>query len=443
MDTKKAVEETKKINKEYNYFNIIDEAPKKKGDGKLNNVIVSVKDCICVKDMESKAGSKILENYKPVFDATVIEKIRKQGATIIGKTAQDAFGFGSFSVNVGKDMKIPLNPFDKERACGGSSGGAAGFTQKANFHHIALGQSTGGSIVAPASFCGVIGLCPTYGRVSRYGLMDYANSLDKIGPIAKTMEDIALMLEIISGFDEKESTTINAEVPKYTNFLKKPIKGMKIGIIKHAFGKGIDEEVKEKVEQGIKQLEEQGAKTETIELPLTEKYGIAAYYLLAMCEASTNLAKFCGMRYGASEQITGNFNEYFSKVRSHYFNDESKRRIIIGTFARMAGHRDAYYIKAAKVRTKIIEEYKKAFKKVDLLVSPTMPFVAPKFKEIEKLTPLQNYMADILTVGPNLAGLPHISIPIGFNKQKMPIGLMLIADHLQEEKLIQAGSKLE
>ena len=442
MDIKKAIEETKKINKEYHYFNTIDETPKKQGDGRLNNIIVSVKDCICVKNLESRAGSKILENYKPVFDATVIEKIKKQGATIIGKTSQDAFGFGSFSTNVGKDMKIPLNPFDKERACGGSSGGAAGFTQKANFRHIALGQSTGGSIVAPASFCGVIGLCPTYGRVSRYGLMDYANSLDKIGPIAKTMEDIALMLEIISGFDEKESTTINKEVPKYTNFLKKPIKGMKIGIIKHAFGKGIDEEVKNSVKQGIKQLERQGAKTETIELPLTEKYGIPAYYLLAMCEASTNLAKLCGMRYGASEQITGNFNEYFSKVRSHYFNDESKRRIIIGTFARMAGHRDAYYIKAAKVRTKIIEEYKKAFKKVDLLVSPTMPFVAPKFKEIEKLTPLQNYMADILTAGPNLAGLPHISIPVGFNKDKMPIGLMLIADHLQEEKLIQAGNKL-
>ena len=218
---------------------------------------------------------------------------------------------------------------------------------------------------------------------------------------------------------------------------------MKIGIIKEAFGKGINEEVKNKVEDGIKQLEKQGAKTENISLPLTEKYVIPTYYLLAMCEASTNLAKFCGMRYGASEPIKGNFNEYFSKVRSDYFNDESKRRIIIGTFARMAGYRDAYYIKAAKVRTKIIEEYKKAFKKVDLLISPTMPFVAPKFKEIEKLSPLQSYMADILTAGPNLAGLPHITIPTGLNKDKMPIGLMLIADHLKEEKLIQVGSKLE
>lgn len=439
---KKIIEECKKIDREYHYFNIIDEEPKKEGNGKLNNIAVSVKDCICVKGMESRAGSKILENHKPVFNATVIEKVKKQGALIIGKTAQDAFGFGSFSTNVGKDMKTPLNPFDKQRACGGSSGGAAGLTQKASFNHIALGQSTGGSIVCPASFCGVIGLCPTYGRVSRYGLIDYANSLDKIGPIAKKVKDVALMLEIIAGFDEKESTTLNAEVPKYTDFLKKEIKGMKIGIIKEAFGKGIDEEVKNKVEEGIKQLEKQGAKTEKISLPLTEKYVIPTYYLLAMCEASTNLAKFCGMRYGASEIIKGNFNEYFSKVRSDYFNDESKRRIIIGTFARMAGYRDAYYIKAAKVRTKIIEEYKKAFKKVNLLVSPTMPFVAPKFKEIEKLTPLESYMADILTAGPNLAGLPHISIPVGF-KDKMPIGLMLTADHLQEEKLIQAGSKLE
>ncbi|MBU0628144.1 MAG: aspartyl/glutamyl-tRNA amidotransferase subunit A [Nanoarchaeota archaeon] len=458
MDINKIIEECKKINDEYHYFNTIDEGlnskssncyessirktPKKQGDGKLNNIAISVKDCICVKGLESRAGSKILEKYKPVFDATVIEKVKQQGAIIIGKTAQDAFGFGSFSTNVGKDMKIPLNPFDKERACGGSSGGSAGITQKASFRHITLSESTGGSIVCPASFCGVIGLCPTYGRVSRYGLMDYANSLDKIGPMARSMDDIALIMEIISGYDEKESTTLNEEVPKYSDFLKKDIKGMKIGIIKEAFGKGIDKEVKEKVEQGIKKLEQLGAKTEFISLPLTQKYGVETYYLLAMCEASTNLAKYCGMRYGAAEKLEGSFNEYFSKVRSDYFNDESKRRIIIGTFARMAGYRDAYYIKAAKVRTKIIEEYKKAFAKFDLLLSPTMPFVAPKFKDIEKLTPLQNYMADILTVGPNLAGLPHISIPAGFNKDKMPIGLMLIADHLKEEKLIQAGSKL-
>ncbi|MBW2975037.1 aspartyl/glutamyl-tRNA amidotransferase subunit A [Candidatus Woesearchaeota archaeon] len=443
MDPKKVIEECRKIDKEYHYFNAINEKAKTEGKGKLEGIAVSVKDCICVKGMESRAGSKILEGYKPVFDATVVEKARKEGAIIIGKTAQDAFGFGTFSVNVGKGMKIPLNPFDKERACGGSSGGGAGLTQKATFRHIALGQSTGGSIAAPASFCGVVGLCPTYGRVSRYGLMDYANSLDKIGPISKNVEDAALMLEIIAGFDGKESTTLDEAVPRYTDFLKKGIKGIKIGVIKEAFGEGVDDEVKDKVEDGIKKLESQGAKTEKISLPLTEKYVIPTYYLLAMCEASTNLAKYCGMRYGAAGTVKGNFNEYFSKVRSEHFNDESKRRIIIGTFARMAGYRDAYYIKAAKVRTRIIEEYKKAFKKVDVLVSPTMPFTAPKIKEIEKLTPLQSYTADILTAGPNLAGLPHISIPVGVDKNKMPVGLMLTGDHLQEGKLIQAGSEIE
>jgi aspartyl-tRNA(Asn)/glutamyl-tRNA(Gln) amidotransferase subunit A len=442
MEIKKVIQECKKINKEYNYFNTISEDVKVDGSGRLKDVVVSVKDCICVKDVESRAGSKILEGYNPLFDATVISKVKKEGGVVIGKTAQDAFGFGSFAVNVGKDMEIPLNPFDKDRCCGGSSGGAAGFTQKAPFRHIALSESTGGSIVCPASFCGVIGLCPTYGRVSRYGLMDYANSLDKIGPMAKSMEDIALMMEVIAGFDSNESTSLDEPVPKYTEFVKKDIKGMKIGIVKESFGNGVDDEVKEKVKLGIDKLEKLGAKVEEVSLPLTWKYSVPTYYLLAMCEASTNLAKFCGMRYGASEPIKGSFNDYFSKVRSDYFNDESKRRIIIGTFARMAGHRDAYYIKAAKVRTKIIDEYKAVFKKFDLLVSPTMPFVAPKFKEIEKLSPLQNYMADILTAGPNLAGLPHVSVPVGFDKNNMPIGLMLIGDHLNEEKLIQVGAKL-
>ena len=442
MEINKVIQECKKINKEYNYFNTISEDVKVDGSGRLKDVVVSVKDCICVKDVESRAGSKILEGYNPLFDATVISKVKKEGGVVIGKTAQDAFGFGSFAVNVGKDMEIPLNPFDKDRCCGGSSGGAAGFTQKAPFRHIALSESTGGSIVCPASFCGVIGLCPTYGRVSRYGLMDYANSLDKIGPMAKSMEDIALMMEVIAGFDSNESTSLDEPVPKYTEFVKKDIKGMKIGIVKESFGNGVDDEVKEKVKLGIDKLEKLGAKVEEVSLPLTWKYSVPTYYLLAMCEASTNLAKFCGMRYGASEPIKGSFNDYFSKVRSDYFNDESKRRIIIGTFARMAGHRDAYYIKAAKVRTKIIDEYKEVFKKFDLLVSPTMPFVAPKFKEIEKLSPLQNYMADILTAGPNLAGLPHVSVPVGFDKNNMPIGLMLIGDHLNEEKLIQVGAKL-
>ena len=427
MNIKEIIQETKKINKEYHYFNIIDENPKQKGNGKLNNVIVSVKDCICVKDMESRAGSKILQDYKPVFDATVIEMIRKQGALIIGKTAQDAFGFGSFSTNVGKDMKIPLNPFDKERACGGSSGGAAGFTQKATFKHIALGQSTGGSIVTPASFCGVVGLCPTYGRVSRYGLMDYANSLDKIGVTAKDIEEIALMMEIIAGYDDKDSTSKNLAVPEYTE--KKHSK-FKIAVIKESLGKGVQEGVKSNLLNSLKNIE-----FDYVSMDLNFKYSVQTYYLISMSETSTNLAKLCGMRYGQHDELTGNFNEYFSKVRSNNFVKEAKRRIILGTFARMSGFRDAFYLKALKVRTKIIDEYKELFKKYDLIITPSMPNIAPKFSEIDKMTPLENYMTDIMTAGPNLAGFPHLSIPNGLS-EKMPTGLLAIADHFNEHKLI-------
>jgi len=446
MNIKEILKQTKEINKEYNYFNTISEdlaiESSKNSKGKLKDVIISVKDCICVKDVESKAGSKILSNYKPVFDATVIRKIKKAGGIIIGKTAQDEFGFGSFSVNVGIDMQIPLNPFDKKRVCGGSSGGAAGFTKKAEFNHIALGQSTGGSIVAPASFCGVVGLCPTYGRVSRYGLIDYANSLDKIGSIGKTTKDVALMLEIIAGFDEKESTTLDVPVDKYTNFVNKDPKSMKIGIIKESFAKGTDKKIEKQVKQAIEKLKKLGVKAEEVSLPLTTKYGLSAYYLIASAEASTNLAKLCGMRYGKHEKLEGNFNEYFIKTRSANFGQEAKRRIMLGTFARMAGYRDAYYIKAMQIRTKIIQEYKDLFKKYDALVSPTMPILPPKIDEVEKLTPLQNYQMDILTVGPNLAGLPHISVPIGL-VDDLPVGLMLIGDHLEEKKIIQLGSALE
>ncbi len=441
--SEKIIKEVGEINKEYNYFN---EIPKDLEEhlvkGKLSGYFVSIKDCIVVKDMESRAGSKILSGYKPVFDAGVAEKIKKEGGIIIGKTAQDEFGFGSFSKNVGVDMKIPLNPFDRERCCGGSSGGSAGITQKALFKHISIAESTGGSIVCPASFCGVYGLCPTYGLVSRYGLMDYANSLDKIGPMAKNVEDIALALSVIAGYDERDSTSVKRDKEDYSQYLKRDIKGMKIGLIKEAFGEGVDEEVKKKINEKVKELEEKGAKVEEVSLPLNAKYSLAAYYIIAMSEASTNLAKFCGMRYGKHEKLEGGFNEYFSKVRSANFGEEAKRRIIIGTFARMSGFRDAYYIKSLKVRTKLIEEYKKMFERFDVLISPTMPVIAPKFSEIEKMTPLENYMMDILTVGPNLAGLPHMNIPVGF-KEKMPIGLMVIGNHFDEGKLFQIGKELK
>jgi len=426
------ITEIKKINKECNYFLVIDENPKKSKKGRLKGREISIKDCIVVKDMESKAGSKILEGYKPVFDATVVKKIREEGGIIIGKTTQDVFGFGSFNVNTGIGYKIPKNPFDKTRACGGSSGGAAGIAQKLD-KHIAISESTGGSIACPACYCGVYGITPTYGRVSRYGLMDYANSMDKIGVMSKNIEDIALMLEIISGYDEKDSTSIKNSVEKYT---VKQNKKFKVAVVKEFIGKGVDKDVKNNLFTKLN-----GIKYNTVSLPLTFKFGIPTYYLISMSEASTNLAKFCGMRYGKHEELKGNFNKYFSDVRSKNFSKEAKRRIILGTFARMSGFRDAFYLKALKVRTKIINEYKKQFKKYDLLITPSMPNIAPKFSEIDKMTPLQNYMMDIMTVGPNLAGLPHLNIPSGFSN-KMPTGLLVIADHFQEKKLIQFARSL-
>lgn len=445
--THKVIEDCKKIDKEYHYFNNIceqlalqqAESIKKNPKGKLAGLAVSIKDCICVKDVESRAGSKILAGYKPVFDATVIEKIKKEGAIIIGKTAQDEFGFGSWSVNVGIDFRVPLNPFDKERACGGSSGGSGGITQMASFPHVSLGESTGGSIVNPASFCGVYGLCPTYGRVSRYGLIDYANSLDKIGPMAKTVNDIALMQQAISGHDAREATTIKGPAEDYKTELDKRVKGMKIALVKEAMGEGVDESVKQKIWDYIKRLEKEGVSYDKVSLPLNMKYGVQTYYILATSEASTNLAKLCGMRYGKHSNLSGSFNEYFSNVREDNFGKEAKRRIIIGTFARMAGFRDAYYIKATKLRTVLIEEYKKIFKRFDAIVTPTMPVLAPRFSEIEKMTPLQNYVMDILTVGPNLAGMPHMNVPVGTEKN-LPVGALVISDHLNESKVMRLGT---
>jgi len=423
------LKEAKKLNKEYNYFNVITEdlalsqAEKieKNPKGKLAGIPISIKDCICVKDVESRAGSKILKGYKPPFNATVIDKILKEGAIIIGKTSQDEFGFGSFSTNTDN---IPKNPFDKEKSCGGSSGGSAGFTSITKYPHLAIAESTGGSIANPASFCGVSGLTPTYGLVSRYGLIDYANSLDKIGTMAKTPEESKLLLDVISGHDPKDSTSLNVKQNKGSKIKK-------VAIIKESLE--VDKNIKDIILSKVE-------KYDLISIPSIKKFAIPTYYIIAVSEASTNLAKYTGLRYGIEDNLKGDYNDYSKNIRSNNFSKESKRRIILGTFARMAGFRDAYYLKAMKIRTLIINEYKKAFKKYDVLISPTMPIIAPKFSEINKLTPLENYMIDILTVGPNLAGLPHLSIPVGKIK-KMPVGLMTISDHLNENKLISFSKK--
>ncbi len=435
---KKVLQESNNINKELNCLNYLSKKEsieraeilyKKNPKCKLFGIPITVKDDICVKGMETTSGSTILRGYKPPFNASCVRKIIDEDGIIIGKTCQDEFGFGSFNVNNSVDFKRPLNPFDKERVTGGSSGGAAAFVSRARFPTVALAESTGGSIVNPASFCGVVGLCPTYGMVSRYGLLDYANSLDKIGVIAKNVDDAELLLDVIKGFDPLDSTSLKEKM--------KDIKINKIAIQKEALG--VDKKVKDLVLETLKKMK---IKYKEVSLPLTAKYAIPTYYLIAMSEASTNLAKYCGMRYGKEENIKEDFNEYFSKIRSTYLGREAKRRIILGTFARMAGYRDAFYIKALKARSLIIQEYKKVFNEYQVLVTPTMPMIAPKAKEISKLTPLENYMMDILTVGPNLAGVPHLSVNAGFI-DKMPSGIMFISDHLQEKAVIKMGKVVE
>jgi len=447
MYVQKALEKAREYDQKYHFFTTIcaeralQQAKeiqlkvKHQTAGRLAGLLISVKDNICVKGVESTAGSRILKGYTPLFNATAIERLEKEDAIIIGKTTQDAFGFGSFNINVGLGNAVPLNPLDIRRTTGGSSGGAAGMTAAADFVHVALAESTGGSVEAPASFCGVVGFCPTYGKISRYGLISYADSLDKIGIMSKNVEDVVPVLEIISGFDEMDGTALADESEHNAKKTKRTIR--KIGVLNSSFDKNVSPAIQSALREIQEKLQEKGCSVEEVSLPITSKYGIAAYYILSTAEASTNLARFCGLRYGQEASVKGkSFSEYFTEIRSQNFNEESKRRIILGTFTRMAGYRDAYYLKAAKARSKIIAEYKKLFETYDLLISPTMPLVAPTFAEIGKLTPLQHYLMDILTVGPNLAGIPHASIPIGFSED-MPIGLMVMADQREEEKLLQ------
>ncbi len=446
----KAIKQAEVLNKKFHFFvtptfevarqrmHVLQHAINNHQDGgKLAGVALSVKDAICTRDVESCAGSAILKGYKPLITATAVERSIGAGGFLLGKTAQDEFGFGSFCTNVCQGFPIPLNPHDISRACGGSSGGAACLTAAADFPHIAIAESTGGSIVNPASFCGVVGLCPTYGRVSRFGLIDYANSLDKIGPIGKTTDDVALAFEVMAGKDDLDHTSSDTPVDTYSVHVSR--KKLRVGIVTDAFGEGVDPAIAQRVQHAITRLQEQGVETKEVRLPLTYKYGVSAYYLIAVSEASTNLARHAGILFGASVPLQGSYHDFVTRVRTQYFGAEAKRRILLGTFARMAGWRDAYYTKALQVRQKIIEEYAGVFSQVDALVTPTMPFIAPKFDEIKNMTPLQNYMADILTVGPNLAGLPHMTLPCGTVKN-MPVGILFIAPHFKEDTLIHLGA---
>jgi len=400
--------------------------------GKLYGVPITVKDTACVKGLESKSGSQILKGYVPLFDATVIAKAKEEGAIILAKTTQDEFGFGTFSTNT---QKIPLNPFDNARSCGGSSGGCAGFTASTKNYHVSIGESTGGSIAAPSAYCGVVSVTPTYGLVSRNGLIDYANSLDKFGVLGRNVDDAFSLLEVIAGNDEADSTNLGIE------YVAEEVPLKKVAIAKDILEK-CDEEVKKIFLAKIEQLKKY-VKVEEVTLPLNLEYALSAYYIIATSEASTNLAKLCGLRYGVQGDVEGkHFDEYFSEIRNANFSEEAKRRIILGTFARMSGYRDAYYLKALKVRTKLINEFKNAFKEYDAILFPTMPTIAPRFDEIKNMTPMQNYAMDLCTVPANLAGFPHLSINAGFS-EGLPVGLMVVANHLQENKLYSLGKVLE
>lgn len=434
------MEKCEKIQSKYKPFITINKKPQtKKSKGRLAGIPISVKDSICTIGLQTTAGSKILEGYIPPFDATCVANVKRDGGIIIGKTALDEFGFGTFSTNCAYGN--PKNPHDPTRACGGSSGGAGCITAAADFPHIAIAQSTGGSITAPAAFTGTVGMTPTYGRVSRYGLIDYANSMDKIGVISKEVYDSALLLSVMSGYDPLDSTSSEADSEDFTANLGKDIKGMKLGIPKEYISEGVDRKVVSEFMKGVEKLRSLGAQVDEISLPMT-KYAVPTYYLIAIAEASTNLAKYCGLRYGMQEKIEGDFEHYFSKVRTAGFGNEAKRRILLGTYARMAGYRDAYYLKALRVRTKIIKEFKASFAKYDGIIAPSMPILPPKFTEIEKLTPIQVYNMDILTIGSNMAGMPSLSVPIG-KADGLPVGLQIIGDHFTEGKLLQIGAKLE
>ncbi len=428
MDPEKVYEQTKRMKELYNCFVTVVKPEEAE-------YYFSVKDAITTKGIPTTAGSKILKNYIPPFDATVVRLMKDAGFSLIGKTTMDEFGFGSFNTNT--DI-VPKNPWDTKRVTGGSSGGAGCATALADFPHIAIAESTGGSISCPASFNGVVGLTPTYGLVSRYGLIDYANSLDKIGLMAKTVKEIAMGLSIIARKDDKDSTSVGGE-DDYTKYYGSEIK-FKVAVPKEYF-QGIDENVEKVVWNAIKSLEDEGIEYEEISLKMTE-YALPAYYIIATSEASTNLAKFSGMRYGLHLPLEGNFNEYFSKVRTTGFGEEAKRRIILGTYARMSGYRDHYYLKALKIRRKVIDEFKTVFSKYDLILAPTMPILPPRFDEVEKLTPLEQYMTDVLTVPVNLSGMPHMSIPAGFSKG-LPVGLHIIGDHFKEGKIIALASFFE
>ena len=404
----------------------------------LEGIPGAIKDNICTKGVKTTCASRILQKFVPPYDATVVQKLAVQNPVVLGKTNLDEFAMGGSTEN--SAFHPTHNPWNTDCVPGGSSGGSAAAVA-AGTAVWALGSDTGGSIRQPASFCGVVGMKPTYGRVSRYGLVAYAASLDQIGPITKDVTDCANILNIIAGRDEMDSTSIDKEVPDYTKSLVQDVKGLKIGLPKEYFVKGMDPEVESAVKAAVKQLESLGAEVVEISLPNTD-YAISTYYLIAPAEAATNLARYDGVSYGERAEDAADLVEMMTKTRSQYLGEEVKRRIMIGNYALSAGYYDAYYLKALKVRRLVKEDYDKAFKEVDVIICPAAPSVA--YKIGEKIdNPLEMYLQDACTVPLNLAGLPGISVPCGYNKDKMPIGMQIIGKALDEETLIRVAYTYE
>lgn len=406
--------------------------------GLIEGIAIAIKDNMCTKGVKTTCGSKILENFIPPYESTVTQKLQDAGAIAIGKTNLDEFAMGSSTENSG--YHFTANPWDLSRVPGGSSGGSAAAVA-AGECIISLGSDTGGSIRQPAALCGVVGLKPTYGLVSRYGLVAYASSLDQIGPLATNVEDAAIVLGAIAGHDPKDSTSIKTEIPDYTQYLQPELKkGLKIGVITETFGEGIDSVVADTVRGAIEHLKDLGAEIKEISCPRF-RYGLPVYYIIAPSEASANLARYDAVKYGIRAE-SDNLVEMYSKTRAAGFGAEVKRRIMLGTYALSAGYYDAYYLKAQKVRTLIKEDFAKAFEEVDVLVCPTTPSTA--FKAGEKVAdPLSMYLNDLMTIPVNLAGLPGMSIPCGFDGQGLPIGLQLIGNVLREDLLFHVAHAYE
>ena len=424
-----ALEEAKSIQEKINAGEI---------KGELAGIPIGIKDNMCTKGIKTTCSSKMLENFVSPYDATVVEKLKEQHMIDLGKLNMDEFAMGASTEY--SAFHVTRNPWNLNTVPGGSSGGSAAAVA-ANLVPWALGSDTGGSIRQPAAFCGVVGLKPTYGLVSRYGLVAFASSLDQIGPITKDVEDAAMLLNVIAGHDERDTTSENREKIDYTKCLKNDVKGLKIGVPKEFFGEGINEEVKAKLKETIEKYKEMGAEVEEFSLDIAN-YALATYYIIACAEASSNLGRFDGIRYGYRTENFTNLKEIYKNSRSEGFGDEVKRRIILGTYVLSSGYYDAYYKKAQQVRTLVRKEFDKAFEKYDVLLTPTSPTVAFEIGT-RSSNPLEMYLADICTVSINIAGLPGISVPCGVDSNGMPVGMQLIGNRFDEEKILNAAYTYE